>query len=83
MIESGREGDGRQEKARGSLLCTGTSQLHASSWDTCSENGGGSMICGGIFDPLTSKGHPSDTHASPLELLVSTGLNWASLASWS
>lgn len=31
-----------------------------------------------VFGPLSSKSHPSDTHAGPLEwLVVSAGLNWA------
>ena len=53
--------EGRQ-KARGSFLFSGLSELHASSWDSGSENGSVSMIRGWSFwlaDVKMSSIHPS------------------------
>lgn len=69
----------RQEKGGVCLLCAGISELHASSWDACSENGAVSMM--GLwwsFWPSHVKSHPSHTRAHPVEWsVVLTSLNWA------
>lgn len=64
-----------------SLLCIGVSELSASSWDTCSETSGVSLVCGWEL-ALTSKVHPADTHSDPGEWsMISISLNWARLPS--
>ena len=53
-----------------------------SSWEPCTENSSINVTRGSSFGPSDVKGHPSDTHAGPVEWSVtSTGSNWSRLYS--
>ena len=71
-----------EKKVRKPQLCAGASELHAFLWNTCSEDGGISVICGWSFwlSSEKKKNHLLYIYAGPLESsMVLTGLNWESL----
>ena len=52
------------------------------SWEPCTENSIINVTGGSSFVPSNVKGHPSDTHAGPVEWsATSTGSNWARFCS--
>lgn len=60
---------GGERKMR-QLFRADTAKIHASLWDTYSENGSVIMSWGWSFGPSTPKGHESHTHTCPRGKLV-------------